>query len=363
VTQAFGETTAFLTLWSYVVSQVTGVAGVSVAIAGALSHVFPAVGSGLGLFAVALGSIAILTMVNLRGARSAGILQVIATLIKIVPLLAVVMFVLIRFGSGQPVEPLETTPLSVSAITIAGALMLFSLTGFEAAAVTANVTRDSTSTVPMATIFGTGFTAVIYLLSTVAALMLLPSAVAAKSGAPFADAIAPILGPLAGAVVAVIAAISAFGTANALLLFAAEISRTIAGARDLPPVFRRTNKVGAPAGAILIAAGIAALLVLASSSKNFVALYVFITLVSTVAALVLYVVCAAAALKLGVIGKWAIIGVIGVVYSITMFIGAGLEATLWGFGLALAGLPVRAISRWLNGSSRRVAGSPAAPQE
>ena len=43
VTQAFGETAAFVTLWSYVVSQITGVAGVSVAVAGALGHVVPAV--------------------------------------------------------------------------------------------------------------------------------------------------------------------------------------------------------------------------------------------------------------------------------------------------------------------------------
>ena len=355
VTQAFGETAAFLTLWSYVVSQITGVAGVAVAVAGSLGHVFPAVGAGPGLIAVALGSIAILTVVNLRGARSAGILQVIATLIKIVPLLAVVLFVAVRFGTGQAVESLEPTAIGIAPITIAGALMLFSLTGFEAAAVTANVTRDSTSTVPVATIAGTGFTAVIYLLSTIATLMLLPSAIAAKSGAPFADAIAPILGPVAGMVVAIIAAISAFGTANALLLFAAEISRTIAGARDLPAVFRKTNSVGAPFGAVLICAAIAALLVLASSSKNFVALYVFITLVSTVAALVLYAVCAAAAIKLRVTGRAPIIAVIAVLYSLAMFVGAGWEATLWGLGLALAGLPVRAISRWLNRNGRATA--------
>jgi APA family basic amino acid/polyamine antiporter len=88
---------------------------------------------------------------------------------------------------------------------------------------------------------------------------------------------------------------------------------------------------------------------------------VFITLVSTVAALVLYSVCAAAALKLKVTGKATIIALVAILYSIAMFVGAGLEATLWGFGLALAGLPVRAISRWLNGSSRRAAASSAAP--
>jgi APA family basic amino acid/polyamine antiporter len=352
VTQAFGETVAFVTLWSYVISQITGVAGVAVAVAGALGHVFPAVGAGTGLIAVALASIAILTVVNLGGARSAGVLQVIATLIKIVPLLAVVAFVIVRLGTGQPVEQLEPTPLGIAPITIAGALMLFSLTGFEAAAVTANVTRDSTSTVPLATIAGTGFTAIIYLLSTVAALMLLPSVVAAKSGAPFADAISPILGPAAGLLVAVIAAVSAFGTANALLLFAAEISRTLAVAGDLPRIFGKTNSIGAPSGAVLICAGIAALLVFASSSKDFVKLYVFITLVSTVAALILYAVCAGAALKLRVTGRWPIVAVIALVYSIAMFIGAGWEATLWGFALAIAGLPVRALSRWINSVRR-----------
>jgi APA family basic amino acid/polyamine antiporter len=363
VTSAFGEVVAFLTLWSYVVSQITGVAGVAVAVAGALGNVYPAVGSGPGLIAVALGTIAILTIVNLGGARSAGVLQVVATLIKIVPLIAVVLFVAVRLGTGQPVEQLEPTPLGIGSITIAGALMLFSLTGFEAAVVTANVTRDSTSTVPMATISGTGFTAIIYLLSTVACLMLLPSLAAAKSSAPFADAIIPIMGSVAGMLVAVIAAISAFGTANALLLFAAEISRTLADAGDLPAIFHKTNSVGAPVGALLISAALASVLVLASSSKNFVGVYVFITLISTVAALVLYVVCAAAALKLKVTGKWMIIAIVAILYSIAMFVGAGWEATLWGFGLALAGLPVRFISRSLGGSSRAAAERPAAPPE
>jgi APA family basic amino acid/polyamine antiporter len=358
ITKSFGETAAFLTLWSYVISQITGVAAVSVAAAGALGFVFPAMASGPGLIAVALGCIVILLAVNLGGARSAGTLQVIATLIKIVPLIAVVLFVAIHLGTGRPVEPLEPTPIGIAAITTAGALMLFSLTGFEAAVVTANVTRDSTSTIA-----GTGFTAIIYLLSTVSALMLLPSAIAEKSGAPFADAIGPILGPIAGMVVAVIAAVSAFGTGNSLLLFAAEVSRTLAQARDLPAIFHKTNSIGAPVGALLISSAIAALLVLASSSKNFVSLYVFITLVSTVAALVLYAMCAAAALKLRVTGKSMIIAIIAILYSIAMFVGAGLEATLWGFGLAAAGLPVRFISRWLNGSNPQVAANSAVPRE
>jgi APA family basic amino acid/polyamine antiporter len=363
VDHAFGETAAFVTLWCYTFSQVTGVGGVAIAVAGALGHVYPAVVSGPPLIAVALGSIVALLLVNLRGTRSAGALQIVTVLIKLLPLLAVIALVLARFGSGQRLEPLAPVPLSLAGVTAAAALILFSLTGFEGAAMTARVTRDSTTTVPRATILGTGFTAVMYLLATVATLMLLPSAVAAKSGAPFADAIGPLLGNAAGILVAFIAAVSAFGTANSLLLMAAETARTMGEAGDLPPVFGRANKLGAPAGALMICSAGAALIVLASTSKNFVSVYVFITLVSTVLALVLYIVCAAAALKLRVGGKWTAAVAIGVPYSIAMFVGSGLNVLLWAGAIAIAGLPVRTISRWLNGSSRRVEASPAVPLE
>jgi len=365
VRQAFGDTPAFLTLWSYLISQWTGVAAVAVAVAGAIGFVIPAAGSGIGLTIVALGTIAILTLVNLTGARSAGWVQLGATLIKIIPLFAVVVLVAIRFGTGQPVEQLAPVPITLAGIAAAAALMLFSLTGFESATVVANVTEDSTTTVPRATIFGTGFTGLIYLTATVAALLLLPSAIAADSSAPFADAIAPILGDGAGALVAIIAAISAFGTCNALLLLSAEVGRSIAGADDLPPLFRRTNAAGAPTGSLLVGATVASLLVLASSSASFVQVYIFIALVSTVASLVLYAVCAAAAIKLKAMGGWTPVALLALLYSLAMFVGAGLKASLWGLALALAGLPIRALSRRFNSraTSPEAETAPFAPRE
>ena len=99
VRSAFGDTAAFVTMWSYIISQWTGVAAVAVAVAGAIGFVIPAAGSGVGLTIVALGTIAILTLVNLTGARSAGWVQLGATLIKIIPLFAVVLLVAVRFGT------------------------------------------------------------------------------------------------------------------------------------------------------------------------------------------------------------------------------------------------------------------------
>jgi APA family basic amino acid/polyamine antiporter len=162
--------------------------------------------------------------------------------------------------------------------------------------------------------------------------------------------------------VALIAAVSAFGTCNALLLLAAEVGKSIAGANDLPPLFRRTNAAGVPTGSLLVGALVAGILVIASASKSFVSVYVFIALISTVATLVLYVVCAAAALKLRVTGRWTIVAVIAILYGIGMFFGAGLEATLWGFALAIAGLPIRWLSRRL-WTSRVAEADPAALPE
>lgn len=360
VRTSFGDTAAFVTLWSYLVSQWTGVAAVAVAVGGAIGHVLPGAESGIGLTIVALGSILVLTVINLTGARSAGWVQLVATLIKVVPLIAVVLLIAGRVGTGGTAEPLAPVPVSLAGVAAAAALMLFSLTGFEAATVTANVTEDATHTVPRATIYGTGLTGLIYLTATVATLLLLPSALAAQSSAPFADAIAPILGPRAGEVVAIIAAISAFGTCNALLLLSAEVGQSIAGARDLPPLFRRTNSAGVPTGSLLVGAAIASVLVLASTSDSFVEVYVFIALISTVASLVLYVVCAAAALRLRVTGRWLLIAVLGLIYALAMFVGAGLDATLWGLALAVAGLPIRWLSRRFSSPETTPKAEPAA---
>jgi basic amino acid/polyamine antiporter, APA family len=129
-------------------------------------------------------------------------------------------------------------------------------------------------------------------------------------------------------------------------------------------MFRRTNRAGAPTGSLLVGAGVASLLVLASSTEGFVQVYVFIALVSTVASLVLYAMCAAASLKLKAMGGWTIVALLALIYAIAMFFGAGLEATLWGLGLALVGLPIRWLSRRFGPPpSPWAAHGPAAPRE
>ena len=302
-------------------------------------------------------------VVNLLGIRTAGRLQVVATLIKLIPLVLVLLFVAAHAGQGQALQPLAPTPLSFGGILAASSLTLFSLTGFEVGPITAPVTENAERNVPRAQVWGVAFTGLLYLAATMAVLWILPSDTAAHSKAPFADAIAPVLGQSAGVFVAIIVAISAFGANNALMLGGAEVLHSIARRGDLPPVVARISKNGVPGPAIIVSTVVAVLLLTFSSAPSFVEIYAFVSLVSAVGGLILYAVCSAAALKLkragGALGT--LLAVIAIFYSIAMFFGAGWKATSWGIALAAAGLPIRWVSRrlWPN---REAAESRAAPR-
>lgn len=367
VTRAFGDIPAFLTMWSYMVSVWAGITAVGLAVAGALSYVVPAIASGVGLFIVSAGSIVLLAIFNLISVRTAGRLQVTTTLIKLLPLVAVLLLIGAKVGGGHPVEALTPTPVAAQGILAAAALTLFSLTGFEVGPITAPVTEDAERNVPRAQIVGVAVTGSIYLSVTLAVLWLLPSASAATSKAPFAEAIAPFLGPVAGTTVALIAAISALGANNALLLGVAELTRSVAERGDLPQVFARTRANGVPYVGIITAAVLSIALLIFNSAPAFVSVYAFVALVSAIATLLLYAMCSAAVLKLNLTGGLVgtIIAVVALLYSLAMFFGAGWEATKWGLLFALSGIPIRWLSRRFNArrSIPAQAANPAAPRE
>jgi APA family basic amino acid/polyamine antiporter len=117
----------------------------------------------------------------------------------------------------------------------------------------------------------------------------------------------------------------------------------------LPPLFARTSSTGVPYAAVISGAVAGIALLVLSAAPGFVGVYAFVALVSAVATLVLYAMCSAAVLRLKLTGSaaGAMIALVAILYTIAMFFGAGWEATKWGVALAIAGLPIRWISRRL----------------
>ena len=361
VQDAFGSTAAYFIMWMYWVSVFTSTAGIAVAFGGAASATLGV--SAAWVVPLAVLAIFVVTAINLRGVHSAGEFQVATTLIKLLPLLAVMLVLAFHVASGQPTEPLAPIPVSAGSVATASALILFSLVGFEAATVAARKTRDPERIVPLATLAGTGATGLLYFFSCTAAMLLLSYTVAPNSTSPFADAIGPTLGTGVGHIIAALTAVSAVGALNASVLIQGEIGQQLAQAGDLPRIMARGNARLAPTVSLIVTCIISALFVSFNASRSFVGLYVFITLISTVASLVFYAFGALAALKLRLGGITQILVVVGLLYAIWTFYGAGLEATAWALSLLAIGLPVLVISRWLNGSSPPVAEIPAAPPE
>ena len=91
--EAFGDCIGFLVAWCYWISLIGGNAAIAVAFASYLSVVFPALGySALYGALTTLALVWVLTAVNIAGVRSAGAVQVATTVLKVLPLLALVLF-------------------------------------------------------------------------------------------------------------------------------------------------------------------------------------------------------------------------------------------------------------------------------
>jgi len=367
VERAFGPLVAFLIMWSYLVGIWTGLPAIAIPGVSYLSLIEPVLGRPLiaPCFTVAL--IWVFVAINAQGARSGGMVQLVTSVLKVIPLIAVALVAAAAFGGGDRAAQQSSAAFSGGSLAGAATLALFAMLGFECATLSTDKIRHPERTVPLATIMGAVLTGFIYIAAYASVLFLLSGARTAASPAPFAEAIAPLLGHGASNAVALFAAISAFGCLNGWLLVGGEVTLTMARDGVLPAWFGKTTRIGTPVRAQVVAGAAATLLVLANYSKSMAGLFTFAALVTTVAELFLYAGIAAAAIVLARKLRspvWLVpIALIALVFSLWAFYGAGSEPSLWGLALFASGLPVYWLMRRSGRSSRAAELVPAAPAE
>lgn len=354
VADALGPEAGFLVMWSYWISVWTAVAALAIAAVSYASSLLPELGQGLAAPLLAIACVLLFTAINSRGALAAGAVQLVTTLLKLLPLIAAVAVALLLLGQGTASASETAAPVSLAGIAGVAALAMFAMLGFESATLPAGKVRDEARTVPRATIAGTLVAGAVTLGACAAVLYLLPAEVAANSPSPFADAIRPALGDAAGTLVTLFALISALGALNGWVLISGEVPLSMAEARVFPAWFGRTTALGTPVRAQWVSSLVAVLLLAANYTRGLSGIFTFMILVSTVSALVLYAAAAVAALKLRIAVAASILGLLFTAFA---FWGAGLEASLWGLGLLLTGVPVY----WLN--RRSILREEAAPAE
>ncbi|MHA3790302.1 amino acid permease [Sphingomonas sp. YL-JM2C] len=345
VREAFGRDLAFYVAWAYWISLFVGNGAIAVAAISYLSAFMPVFATDARLSTAATITLVwTMTAINISGTRNAGWVQLIATVLKVIPLAAVVMIAAMAAPHGDLAFPDPHKPeIGLAAITTAGTLTLWAFLGLESATVPAGKVHRPEKTIPRATLGGTALTGLIYLLACSAVVLLLAPEVAAHSAAPFAEVIGRYWGPDAAHVVAAFAMISAIGALNGWVLLQGEMPAAMAAGGVFPAMLGKLSARGVPVRAHLLSSSLVTILLLLNASRTTVSLFTFVAVLATTASLVMYVAVAAAAIKLRAVRPW--IAVAAAIYALWALYGAGPVANLWGAVLILAGVPVWWIMR------------------
>jgi APA family basic amino acid/polyamine antiporter len=357
VRAALGEPPAFFVMWSYWIATWVTNAAISIAAVSYLSSLAPAAFAHTGVAALtAIGFVVLFTAVVLTGARSAGRVQVITSMLKVLPLIAAVIIALLVIGGGGHVAQATPAPVNFNGIAGAAALTLWAMLGFECAAVPAQRVRDPERNIPRATLIGTLLVGLIYFTAFAAIFLLLPGDVTARSSAPFADLATRYWGTAAGTLVVVFAVISCLGALNGWVLIVGDIPLALAERGVFPRLFAQLNRRGMPVAALVLGAVLSCALIAANFTRGLTELYGFMALLATVATIVLYLAAAAAALRLTARGTLprglpTIVTILGTIYALWALYGAGFEANAWGAVLLATGIPVYFFMRSRAGSS------------
>jgi APA family basic amino acid/polyamine antiporter len=349
-----GEGAAFIGAWGYVVSVWASNAGITIAGISYLTRLVPSlVRTPMASPIAALAAIWLLTWVNLRGLRTAGVVQLVTSIVKLLPFAAVIGLAVLRLSMGgwRLLPSVHAGSFTFAGTTGAVGLTLFAMLGLESATVPADAIENPGHNVPRATMTGTGLSAVVSLVATCAVALMLPTDVVASSKAPVSDFIALSWGNIAGGFVALCAVVSCFGCLNGWLLLGGELPVAMVQAGTLPSWFGRANAHGAPARSIVIGAIVTSLLTLMAYTKVGVAAYDFAILIATATNLLLYFFCVLAVARFMRDGRvprsTALLAcsALAFVFVLWAFYGSGWESLAWAGVLTALGWPVYLLAR------------------
>ncbi len=354
--QGMGDFAGFLVAWGFWISLLTGNAAIAVSMISYLSVFWPPLGSQPIPGAIAATAvIGLLTGINVWGVRQAGVVQVVSTILKLVPLVAVTLCGVFWFDPENFVPLNRSGQPLFNAVLATATLTLWAFLGLESATVPADDVVDPEKTIPRATMLGTLLTTIVYIAGTMVMLGIIAPEELAHSKAPFADAASRMWGDLGGKLVAAGAAISCFGALNGWILNTGQIPAAAARDGVFPRWFARKSVAGTPAASLILSAVLVCLLIMANYTRGLAGLFKFAILLSTVAVLVPYVFSAVAQLVFvlrdkkvpsgSTVGQTIVVSSLAFVYSIWAVAGSGHEAVYWGFLLLLCGMPVYAWTR------------------
>src|SRR5688500_9216156 len=285
---AFGGFAGFLGGYLYTVTACLSVASVAAAFAGTAGVLWPSVSSGSMRALLLSGLFAALAWVNVRGIKPGIRLVEAITAAKLIPLL----FLIFAGAWSLNVDFLRMSLPTVSQVGQASIVLLFAFVGVEVALTPSGEIRDPAKTVPRSILSALAFATSIYLaVQTVAQGTLGPELPLFKD-APLVETAGRLFGTGARLFFLIGMAVSIFGYIAGDMLGTPRAIFALARDGVLPaPLVRVHPRYRTPALAIVLYAGIVAVLAISSSFERLVVM-------ANVSALLLYLMCVAASYQL-----------------------------------------------------------------
>lgn len=247
VRPALGRDMGFLATTLYWAASWAGNNAIAVAAFGYLILLLPLDGDDTTVRLVGqLALIWLMFAINLTGARQVARFQSFCVVLGLLPVAAVLVGGWPHFDPERFAAAWNVTDRSDAAVVFANLAPVFwSFVGLETGAMIAGIVQDPDRNVPRATIAGILLAGLVYLVSSVLVMGIVPAQALAASGAPFALVAAAVYGPWAAAVIAGAAALKATGTLGGWMLVSGESGARAAHRGYLPAVFGRLLPNGA----------------------------------------------------------------------------------------------------------------------
>lgn len=223
--EAYGDLAGFMYGWAYFTVINSGaIAALSIACSYYLSFMFAFGDTGKTILSVCI--IVLITLLNIFRVKASEFFTNSFTGLKLLGIAAVILIGLVLGSteviSSEPAAAARPGSELLSAFGLALVGVLWSYGGWQHASYLSGEARDPARTIPRAMVIGALVVAAVYLLTNLSFMFLLPVSQMAQSGSIAADAVSTVV-PFGGTMMAIIIAISTFGTALIYTLSAPRI--------------------------------------------------------------------------------------------------------------------------------------------
>ena len=352
---AFGDFAGFQVAFTFWISLWTGNSSLVVTLIGYLRLCFPELLNPVTATCIGIVIIWIVAGFNMLGVRPVGVLQILTTILKLLPIVLVIGIGCYFFHPQYITQSFNVSGQSnLSAFSYAATLTLWAFVGMEAACVPAGASDNPERNIRLATLIGVGIIAVVYIASSIVVMGMFPMDQLAHMASPFAVAAGLVFGKWGQIFIVTCVVISCLGALNSGLLLESQVPMAAAEDGLFPKIFAKRNKAGMPAWGLAIDATLMSLFIMLTLKSNMVDQFQLVVTIAAVATLIAYLYSAVAEMILiaqtGKKQRFAktnmLVAILASIYAFWAIFGSGKEIMFYMTMLIFISLLLYAYIYW-----------------